>query len=161
MPMTSSVQTNASLDAIAMGSGRLPSAVSSFADSVMAPASNQNAASVGHNVVVKADGLCGGNGTYVCSSAKDAVKAIDTIMVDKAYGDAGNKVVIEKRIPGIEFSVFALYDEKTFVTLPMALDYKRADNGTGLFLVSAPAAEGYYPKIGMKSYLCWGLPRGG
>ncbi len=97
-----------------------------FAD---AESAKEYAASIGYNVVVKADGLCGGNGSYVCSSVDEAIQAIDAIMVDKIHGDAGNRIVIEKRLPGVELSFFALYDGKTFVTLPMALDYKRADDG--------------------------------
>ena len=85
--------------------------------------------SVGHNVVVKADGLCGGNGSYVCSSPEEAAIAIDKIMVEKVHGDVGENIVIEKRLPGIELSFFALYDGNTFVSLPMALDYKRAEDG--------------------------------
>lgn len=85
--------------------------------------------SIDHNVVVKADGLCGGGGSYVCSSTQEAVKAIESLMVEKIHGEAGTTIIIERRLPGIELSFFALYDGKTFVTLPMALDYKRADDG--------------------------------
>lgn len=94
-----------------------------------AEAAKEYVESVPHDVVVKADGLCGGNGSYVCASKDDAAKAIDVIMVDKVYGEAGNRVVVEKRLPGIEISYFVLFDGKTFKPLPMALDYKRADDG--------------------------------
>lgn len=94
-----------------------------------AQAARAYVAGLAHDVVVKADGLCGGNGSYVCGSKAEANMAIDAIMVDKEYGDAGNRVVIEKRLPGIEISYFALFDGKTFKPLPMALDYKRADDG--------------------------------
>ncbi len=98
----------------------------SFSDPEMAKA---YVASVGHDVVVKADGLCGGNGSYVCSSKAEAERAIDTIMIDREYGVAGASVVIERRLPGIEISYFALFDGTTFLPLPMAIDYKRADDG--------------------------------
>ena len=84
---------------------------------------------VGYDVVVKADGLCGGNGSYVCSSIEEAESAIDKILVEKVHGEVGENIVIEKRLPGVELSFFALFDGETFVSLPMALDYKRADDG--------------------------------
>lgn len=82
-----------------------------------------------YNVVVKADGLCGGNGSYVCNSRDEAYTAIDKIMVDKIHGDAGNNIVIEEKLDGIELSFFILFDGKDFKILPMALDYKRSDDG--------------------------------
>ncbi len=103
---------------------------------------------IGHDVVVKADGLCGGNGSYVCSSVAEAEAAINTIMVARDYGDVGAKLVIEQRLPGIEISYFALFDGTSFKPLPMALDYKRADdgnvgvNGGGMGSVSPHPLEG-------------------
>jgi phosphoribosylamine--glycine ligase len=105
-------------------------------------------ASVRHNVVVKADGLCGGNGSYVCASAIEAVAAVNAIMVDRVHGDAGDKVIIEERLDGIELSFFVLFDGATFLLLPMALDYKRADdgnkgvNGGGMGSISPHPLEG-------------------
>ena len=84
---------------------------------------------VGYDVVVKADGLCGGGGSYVCSSVSHATSVVDELMIEKVHGDAGNTIVVEKKLPGIELSFFALYDGKSFAALPMALDYKRADDG--------------------------------
>lgn len=85
--------------------------------------------SVGYQVVVKADGLCDGNGSFVCDTADDAVQAIDRIMIKRSFGDAGERVVIERRLFGTELLLFALVDGKSFTLLPMALDYPRSDDG--------------------------------
>src|SRR4030042_4596624 len=55
-------------------------------------------------VVVKADGLAQGKGSIVCSNNEEAFQAIDRLMVEKVFGEAGQKVVIEKRLYGIEIS---------------------------------------------------------
>ena len=65
---------------------------------------------VGEPVVVKADGLCGGNGSFVCDSVEDADRAIDLMMGQKSCGAAGDRVVIERKLEGRELSVFALVD---------------------------------------------------
>ena len=88
---------------------------------------------LGHPVVVKADGLAQGKGSIVCSNEEDAVRAIDQLMVEKAFGDAGSKVVIEKRLFGTEISFFVFTDGETLAPMPVAQDYKRAyDNDEGL-----------------------------
>lgn len=80
-------------------------------------------------VVVKADGLCGGNGSFVCNSVDDAERAIDKIMVSHDFGEAGDRVLIEERLFGRELSFFALLDGKNFQLLPLALDYPKSDDG--------------------------------
>lgn len=84
---------------------------------------------IGYQVVVKADGLCGGNGSFVCDDEADAVAAINTLMVERKFDDAGSRVVIEKRLFGRELSFFALLDGEGYLLLPMALDYKKSDDG--------------------------------
>lgn len=84
---------------------------------------------VGYQVVVKADGLCDGNGSFVCDTVDDAIRAIDRIMIKRSFGDAGERIVIEKRLFGTEFLLFALLDGKCFKVLPMALDYPKSDDG--------------------------------
>ena len=86
-----------------------------------------------HPVVVKADGLAQGKGSIVCSNEEDALKAIELLMVDKAFGDAGNIVVIEKRLYGTEISFFVFTDGESLSPMPVAQDYKRAyDDDEGL-----------------------------
>src|SRR5438270_75873 len=82
-----------------------------------------------YQVVVKADGLCGGNGSFVCDTVADAEAAIRTLMVERKFDQAGDKVVIEQRLFGTEISAFALLDRGGAILLPMALDYKKSDDG--------------------------------
>lgn len=85
-----------------------------------------------HPVVVKADGLAAGKGSLVCSTTEDAEKAIQEIMVDRVFGDAGSRVDIEKRLFGRELSFFCFTDGYSLVPMVAAQDYKRAlDNDEG------------------------------
>ncbi|WP_202319640.1 phosphoribosylamine--glycine ligase [Archaeoglobus neptunius] len=77
-------------------------------------------------IVVKADGLAAGKGVYVCESVDEAFRAVDEIMVQKKFGDAGNRVVVEERLKGIEVAFTALSDGKTVKPFGHAKDYKRA-----------------------------------
>ncbi len=82
---------------------------------------------IGYQVVVKANGLAAGKGAIVCEDVLDAEAAIDQIMVQKAFGDSGNRVVIEERKYGDEISFFAYLDGKHVLPLRMfARDYKPA-----------------------------------
>jgi phosphoribosylamine--glycine ligase len=88
---------------------------------------------VKYPVVVKADGLAQGKGSIVCSNNDDAFQAVDRLMVEKIFGESGQKVVIERRLYGIEVSYFVFTDGKSIVPMPVAQDYKRAyDNDEGL-----------------------------
>lgn len=88
---------------------------------------------VKYPVVVKADGLAQGKGSIVCSDEKEAYHAIDRLMVEKIFDEAGQKVVIEKRLFGIEISFFIFTDGESIAPMPVAQDYKRAyDNDEGL-----------------------------
>jgi phosphoribosylamine--glycine ligase len=88
---------------------------------------------VGYPVVVKADGLAQGKGSIVCAETEEALQAIDQLMVARAFGDAGSKVVIEKRLFGTEISFFVFTDGESLAPMPVAQDYKRAyDNDEGL-----------------------------
>ena len=88
--------------------------------------------SIGYPVVVKADGLAAGKGALVCDTVKDAEDAIHAIMEEKVFGDAGDRVDIEKRLYGRELSFFCFTDGHTVLPMPAAQDYKRArDNDEG------------------------------
>lgn len=83
-------------------------------------------------VVVKADGLAAGKGVIVCDNRQQALDAVNMIGRDKAFGAAGNRIVIEERLHGEEASVLAITDGQTIVTLQPAQDHKRAfDNDSG------------------------------
>ncbi len=88
--------------------------------------------SMPYPVVVKADGLAAGKGSIVTNNTQEAFEAIKLIMIDKKFGNAGNRVVIEKRLIGDEFSFFAFTDGKTILPLSWARDYKQVfDNNQG------------------------------
>ena len=81
--------------------------------------------SIDYNVVVKADGLAAGKGVIVCNSNDEAISAIHTILVKKTFGDAGNKIIIEERIDGIEASYIALSDGDVALPMASSQDHKR------------------------------------
>jgi phosphoribosylamine--glycine ligase len=86
----------------------------------------------GAPIVVKADGLAAGKGVVVASTIDQAVVAIDTMMDQKIFGEAGASVVIEECLVGKEVSLFALCDGEDALLLGSAQDYKRAgDNDVG------------------------------
>jgi phosphoribosylamine--glycine ligase len=89
----------------------------------------------GAPIVLKADGLALGKGVLICETLKQAEEGLKEIMLDKAFGAAGNKVVIEecmkglKYTPGEEVSVLAFTDGKTIVPMITSCDHKRANDG--------------------------------
>ena len=80
-------------------------------------------------VVVKADGLAAGKGVIVCASRTEALEAIDRIAERKEFGAAGNELIIEEKLVGMEASVLAITDGETIITLPAAQDHKPAYDG--------------------------------
>ncbi|MCX6345644.1 MAG: phosphoribosylamine--glycine ligase [Armatimonadetes bacterium] len=86
----------------------------------------------GDPIVVKADGEAAGKGVFICKTKKAALDAIDTIMNQKAFGESGNRVVIEEFLDGQEASFMCFVDGEKFVPMIPAQDYKRAcDNDEG------------------------------
>jgi phosphoribosylamine---glycine ligase len=83
----------------------------------------------GAPVVVKADGLAAGKAVVVAATEADALAAIETMMQERAFGDAGASVLIEECLTGEEVSLFALCDGETALPLGAAQDYKRAGEG--------------------------------
>jgi phosphoribosylamine--glycine ligase len=86
-------------------------------------------ASLGGKCVVKADGLALGKGVLICAKQAEAERAVDEIMVSKAFGVAGARVVIQEFLEGIEVSLHALCDGKTAKIFPTSQDHKRALDG--------------------------------
>jgi len=83
--------------------------------------------------VLKADGLAAGKGVLILEDLEEAKTELGHMLVDSKFGDAGEKVVIEEFLDGIELSVFVLTDGKNYKILPTAKDYKRIGEGnTGL-----------------------------
>ncbi|XME04215.1 phosphoribosylamine--glycine ligase [Lachnospiraceae bacterium C1.1] len=84
-------------------------------------------------IVLKADGLALGKGVLICNTLDEARNGIKEIMLDKKFGTAGNKVVIEEFMTGREVSVLTYCDGKTVKVMSSAQDHKRAGDGdTGL-----------------------------
>ncbi|MCK4548396.1 MAG: phosphoribosylamine--glycine ligase [Candidatus Eisenbacteria sp.] len=81
------------------------------------------------SLVVKADGLAAGKGVIVCASREEALAAVDRVMVERAFGAAGDRVVIEERLEGPEISMLALVCGDDLVRLAPAMDFKRAYEG--------------------------------
>lgn len=80
-------------------------------------------------IVLKADGLAAGKGVVISISQAEAKAVIKDMLVNKKFGKAGNKVLIEEFLNGIELSVFVLTDGKDYLILPEAKDYKRIGDG--------------------------------
>ncbi len=84
-------------------------------------------------IVLKADGLALGKGVLICQNLDEAIAGVKEIMLDKKFGSAGNKLVIEEFMTGREVSVLSFVDGKTIKTMSSAQDHKRAkDNDEGL-----------------------------
>ena len=97
-----------------------------------------------YEVVVKADGLAAGKGVTVCDSEDEALDAIDRVMLDRAFGDAGSRVLIEQRMHGRETSAHAFTDGTTVRHMPFSCDHKpvfdgdRGPNTGGMGVYSPP-----------------------
>ncbi len=80
-------------------------------------------------IVLKADGLALGKGVLICNTLEEALAGVDTIMTDKKFGSAGNRMVIEEFMTGREVSVLSYVDGKTIKIMSSAQDHKRAKDG--------------------------------
>lgn len=101
--------------------------------------------------VIKADGLCGGKGVVVANNTEEALKAVDEIMVQRKFGDAGNWVIVEERLVGVECSLIVLTDGLNVIPFKPARDFKRRFDGdkgpnTGGMGCYAPVPE-FTPEI--------------
>ncbi|MEG0829910.1 MAG: phosphoribosylamine--glycine ligase [Anaerovoracaceae bacterium] len=83
----------------------------------------------GYPMVIKADGLAAGKGVIIAENEKDAVEAIEEMMGQKVFGSAGDKVVVEEFLTGIEASVLCFVDQHTILPMESAQDYKRIFDG--------------------------------
>ncbi len=83
-------------------------------------------------IVVKADGLAMGKGVFVCQTKNEAKEAIRKIMLEKIFGDAGKKIVIQEKLNGEEISLLTISDGKNYLLFPPAKDHKPVfDNDQG------------------------------
>jgi phosphoribosylamine--glycine ligase len=96
-------------------------------------------------MVLKADGLAGGKGVFVCQNLRQALEAIDQVMVRRVFGRAGDRMILEEKLDGPEASIMAFTDGRTIIPLESSQDHKRAfdhDEGpnTGGMGAYSPAA---------------------
>lgn len=84
---------------------------------------------VGVPIVVKADGLCGGKGVIVCRTLEEALDAVDLIMVNESFGDAGRKIVVEECLEGEEASFMVFTDGEAILPMPSSQDHKPVFDG--------------------------------
>ena len=115
---------------------------------------------MGAPLVVKADGLAAGKGVIVCRTEKEAMAALDLIMKERAFGDAGDKVVVEECLTGEEASFLAFTDGETVLPLPSSQDHKpiydddKGPNTGGMGAYSpAPVIDAYMHKRIMKEVM--------
>lgn len=80
-------------------------------------------------IVLKADGLALGKGVLICNTLEEAQAGVRSIMQEKQFGSAGNRMVIEEFMTGREVSVLSFVDGKTIRTMTSAQDHKRAKDG--------------------------------
>ena len=80
-------------------------------------------------IVLKADGLALGKGVLICNTREEAKEGVKTLMLDKQFGHAGNRIVVEQFMTGREVSVLSFVDGKTIKIMTSAQDHKRAKDG--------------------------------
>ena len=80
-------------------------------------------------IVLKADGLALGKGVLICNTREEAKEGVKTLMLDKQFGHAGDRIVVEQFMTGREVSVLSFVDGKTIKIMPSAQDHKRAKDG--------------------------------
>jgi phosphoribosylamine---glycine ligase len=108
----------------------------------------------GSPLVIKADGLAAGKGVIMAETQDQALQALSSIMESRAFGAAGDKVIIEEKLDGREMSFFAITDGRTFLPTVPACDYKRINEGDrgpntgGMGSFSPPYF--YTPELGKK-----------
>ena len=89
--------------------------------------------SFGYPVVIKADGLAAGKGVVIPENREDAITTLKEMMSDKKFGNAGDKIVVEEFLNGIETSILAFVDNDTIVPMVSSKDHKKVFEGeTGL-----------------------------
>ena len=84
--------------------------------------------SFGYPVVIKADGLAAGKGVVIPENREDAIATLKEMMSDKKFGSAGDKIVVEEFLSGIETSILAFVDNNTIIPMVSAKDHKKVNN---------------------------------
>lgn len=100
-------------------------------------------------IVVKADGLALGKGVLICNTLDEAIKAVQSMMEDKIFGDSGSRIVIEEFLEGPEVSVLSFTDGNVVIPMVSSMDHKRAldgDEGLNTGGMGTIAPNPYYTK---------------
>jgi phosphoribosylamine--glycine ligase len=108
---------------------KIPTAISKIAESPESAGEILNSGEFSFPVVVKADGLAAGKGVIICKNLEEAEKAVHLIMVERKFGDAGIRVIVEECLRGKETSFIVLSDGKEVVPLVTTMDHKPAYDG--------------------------------
>lgn len=106
---------------------RIPTAHAEVVES--AQQARDAVARVGLPIVLKADGLAGGKGVWVCQDEQTLVTALDALFESAALGEAAARVLVEQYLEGPELSVLAFVDGERIAVMPPARDYKRLEDG--------------------------------
>ncbi len=101
----------------------IPTAKATFHDSI--ESARQAVRDAGSPVVIKASGLAGGKGVVVAQSTEEAENAVESMLGDRIFDQAGSEILVEEFMAGEELSVFVITDGENFVMLPPAQDHKR------------------------------------
>ena len=80
-------------------------------------------------IVVKADGLAAGKGVFVCKNGKQALAAVEELLVDGLFKEAGSQILLEEMLEGEEASILAIVEGDTIIALDASQDHKRAQDG--------------------------------
>ncbi len=115
-----------------MNKNNIPTAKSIGFNSAMYSIAKEYLLKKKYPCVIKVDGLAAGKGVMICKSSKEALKVLEDVFINKIFGDAGEKILVEEFLSGQEASIFAITDGEKFVCLPSAQDHKRiGNNDTG------------------------------
>ena len=87
-------------------------------------------------IVLKADGLALGKGVLICNTREEAKEGVKPLMLDKQFGPAGDRIVVEQFMTGREVSVLSFVDGKTIKIMTSAQDHKRAKDGDQIFKIA-------------------------
>jgi phosphoribosylamine---glycine ligase len=82
-----------------------------------------------HDLVIKAEGLAAGKGVFICHTQQQAIHALRSLMLEREFGESGDRIIVERKIKGREASYIAICDGNSFVPLAMSRDHKRACDG--------------------------------
>ena len=107
-------------------------------------------------IVLKADGLALGKGVLICADFDEAKRAVDELMIDKAFGDAGKTILVEEFLVGREVTVMAFCDGEHISLMPSSQDHKRAfdgDKGLNTGGMGAFAPSPYFTEAHKKEFV--------